>query len=210
MHWFSPVQGSKAGREEVTHAEGAACAWRYSPHQLTKWLSVRVAACDASQVSNEKIIVDLSRAEEAMLESRKRKRLSKDTKESRGKAVRAKTNGNMRGREAAHQSQPPRADAVSGSEAQDSHVTGPNAGSSASEVPEQASEPALSILAPAGAALEVSTVATKSAPQAYAPAAEQRSGDGKAFQVLALPSAEARGHTGYLTFARRLVEFTEP
>lgn len=175
--------------------------------QLMKGLSVRVAAV---QVSNEKMVLDLSRAEEAMLESRKRKRLSKDTKESRGKAVRAKTNGNMRGREAAHQSQPPRADALSGPETQGDHVTSPNAGSSASEMPEQASEPPASTLAAAGAAPAASALAKESAPQADMPAVEQRSGDGKAFQVLALPSAEARGHTGYLTFARRLVELTQP
>ena len=35
--------------------------------------------------------------------------------------------------------------------------------------------------------------------------AEQQEGDGKEFRVLALPTAEARGHTGYLTFARRLI-----
>ena len=36
--------------------------------------------------------------------------------------------------------------------------------------------------------------------------AEQQEGDGKEFRVLALPMADARGHTGYLTFARRLID----
>ena len=155
------------------------------------------------------MVVDLSRAEEAMLESRKRKRQIKETKDSRGRAVRAKTNGNAGGRGAGQQSQPPRADALPGSEGQDQHMASPDASSApaSSEAPEQALQPASS--AGAGAA-SAAAAAEAGAPEGKAPAAEQRSGDGKVFQVLALPTAEARGHTGYLTFARRLVEFIEP
>ncbi len=168
------------------------------------------------QVSNEKMVVDLSRAEEAMLESRKRKRQIKETKDSRGRAVRAKTNGNAGGRGAGQQSQPPRADALPGSEGQDQHMASPDASSApaGSEAPEKALQQATAAGAAAGAAPAASTAAATAeagAPEGKAPAAaEQRSGDGKMFQVLALPTAEARGHTGYLTFARRLVEFTEP
>ena len=158
--------------------------------------ALRKAACNVVQVSNEKMVIDLPRAEEAMLESRKRKRQTKETKD-RGKAVRAKTNRAMSGREP---SQTPRADAMPSSEGQEQPVTGPCAGSSAPKVPEAASEPATG----------ADSAAASGAPEAQGAKAEQRSGDGKAFQVLALPSAEARGHTGYLTFARRLVEFTEP
>ena len=157
---------------------------------------VRVAARNAVQVSNEKMVIDLPRAEEAMLESRKRKRQTKETKE-RGKAVRAKTNGAMSGRAPP---QTPRADAMPGSESQEQPMTGLKAERSAPNHPEEASKPAT------GAASAAASIA----PEVAAVTAEQRSGDGKAFQVLALPSAEARGHTGYLTFARRLVEFTEP
>ncbi|CAL5220318.1 g2307 [Coccomyxa viridis] len=161
------------------------------------------------EVSNEKMVIDLSRAEEATLESRKRKRQTKETKDSRGRAVRAKTNGAMRGRDAAQQSQTPRADPLPGSESKDQHMGSPAADSVAPEAPEQAPEPASA----AGAAPAAASAATAEAgaPEVKAvAAAEQRSGDGKVFQVLALPTADARGHTGYLTFARRLVEFIEP
>ena len=164
-------------------------------------------AC-ALQVSNEKMVVDLSRAEEAMLESRKRKRQIKETKDSRGRAVRAKTNGNAGGRGAGQQSQPPQADAVPGSDSQDQHMTSPPAGAAAAS---EASQPASTAAAAAAPATASAATAELGAPQMKVAApAEQRSGDGKVFQVLALPIAEARGHTGYLTFARRLVEFTEP
>ena len=161
------------------------------------------------QVSNEKMVVDLSRAEEATLESRKRKRQTKETKDSRGRAVRAKTNGAMRGRDAAQQSQTPRADPLPGSESKDQHMGSPAADSVAPEAPEQAPEPASA--ADAAPAAASAATAEAGAPEVKAvAAAEQRSGDGKVFQVLALPTADARGHTGYLTFARRLVEFIEP
>ena len=164
-------------------------------------------------MGNEKMVGDLARAGEAMVESRKRKREGKDSGGGRGKAARAKTNGNMKGRGASQPSQPSRTNAVPGFEGQNGRGVSPGAGSSAREMPGQASEPAV----PASAAAPASTasaaaaprVAVTVAPEARA-AAEQRSGDGKTFQVLALPSAEARGHTGYLTFARRLVEFAEP
>lgn len=114
-----------------------------------------ILCCDVSlQASYEKMVTDLSRAEEATLESRKRKR-----------------EGGAGQRRGAKQQKLP-----------DVKEEAPGA-------PEQASASA-----PATAA-----------PVPKEAAAEQQEGDGKAFQVLALPSAEARGHTGYLTFARRLV-----
>ena len=110
----------------------------------------------ASQVSNEKIVVDLARAEDALLHARKRKRSAKDGGSGGSKGRKQKTGT-------------------------DREQAAPEAGEGAS----------------AAAALGV-------APE-HRPAAQQE-GDGKEFQVLALPTAEARGHTGYLTFARRLID----
>ena len=110
----------------------------------------------APQVSNEKMVVDLARAEEALLHARKRKRSGKDG-----------GSGGPKGRK---------------------QQTGADNEQAAPEAGEGASAPA----------------ALGAAPE-QRPAAQQE-GDGKEFQVLALPTAEARGHTGYLTFARRLID----
>ena len=110
----------------------------------------------APQVSNEKMVVDLVRAEEALLNARKRKRSGKDG-----------GGGGSKGRK---------------------QKTGPDSEQAAPEAGEGASAPAASGVAPEQRS------------------AAQQEGDGKEFQILALPTAEARGHTGYLTFARRLID----
>ena len=110
----------------------------------------------ASQVSNEKVVVDLARAEDALLHARKRKRSSKDG-----------GRGGPKGRK---------------------QTAGADSGQAAPEAGEGQFPPAAS-----GAAPEQGP-------------AEQQESDGKEFRVLALPTAEARGHTGYLTFARRLID----
>ena len=102
------------------------------------------------------MVVDLARAEEALLHARKRKRSSKDGGSGGFKGRKQKTGA-------------------------DSEQAAPEAGEGAS-------------------ALTASGVAPEQG------LAARQEGDGKEFQVLALPTAEARGHTGYLTFARRLID----
>ena len=102
------------------------------------------------------MVVDLARAEEALLHARKRKRSGKDG-----------GSGGPKGRK--------------------QHI-GPDSEQAAPEAGENAS----------------ATAALGTAPEQRL--AAQQEGDGKEFRVLALPTAEARGHTGYLTFARRLID----
>ena len=143
-------------------------------------------------------MVDLARAEEATLEGRKRKR---DSKEASEKAIRTKTKWHKKNPNGG-QYVPPNVP--------DQAAARTDAGKSAPVpgVPEQASAPTSAAAscseqpppAPAAAAAAVAAPAQKEG------ALEERKGDGREFQVLALPSADTRGHTGYLTFARRLVD----
>ncbi len=157
------------------------------------------AAHDAMQVSNEKMVIDLSRAEEAALAGRKRKRdikESKEEKEIREKAIRARTERYKknpdRGRDVPEVTVQASAPAF-----EPAAASAPT--TAAAGVPEQGSEPAQAAAAAVLAAAAV--IASEGTDAAH----EQSDWDGKAFQVLALPRAETRGHTGYLTFARRLV-----
>ena len=140
-------------------------------------------------------MVDLARAEEATLESRKRKRNSKEIHET---AFRTKTKWHKKNPNG-NQFVPP--------EVPEQAAAPTEAGKTAPvpEMPEQASAPRSAGISPSEEPPTPPPAAATAAPAQKEGALEERKGDGREFQVLSLPSAETRGHTGYLTFARRLL-----